>query len=112
MKTHQNARKLVAWMEEHGVATAPQVAASGLMTASVASDAFAYGVHQGVFEKLPDTGRGGTGRGRYRLTGQPLPVLKAEPPVPSFDELLDAWRIPRKPPQGAAPVSSQVERDD
>ena len=70
-----------------------------------ASDAVQYCNRHGVIEHVGMLGTRAKGRVQYRLTGRPLPTLKAAPPAPSFDGLLLAWGIARTPPHLPAPTS-------
>jgi hypothetical protein len=111
MKVHDNADTLVRWLRQHQPATVAQIAANRVMNSREASDAVQYGVRHGVFERVKRPGASANERVQYRLTGQPLPTLKASP-GPSFDGLLQAWGIARNPPLLEAPTSRKLQLTD
>jgi hypothetical protein len=111
MKAHGNAQRLVRWLRQHQPATVAQIAANGVMNSRDASDAVQYGVRHGVFERMKRPGASANERVQYRLTGQPLPALKAAP-APSFDGLLQAWGIASAPPRLAARTSRKLQMTD
>lgn len=111
MKAHDNAKKLMQWMRQHQPATVAQIAANGVLNSRDASDAVQYGVRHGVLEPMKRPGASGNARVQYRLTGQPLPVLKTVA-APSFDGLLQAWGIAQIPPNIEAPTSHKLELAD
>jgi len=81
------------------------------MNSREASDAVQYGVRHGVFERVKRLCASANERVQYRLTGQPLPTLKASP-GPSFDGLLRAGCIARNSPLLEAPTSHKLQLTD
>jgi hypothetical protein len=112
MKVHRNAQKLIDWLREHQPATVKQMAASCMMNARDAADAGRYCVRHGVLDHAGRPGTNAKRRVHYRLTGRPLPALKAAPPPPSFDGLPLAWGIARTPPHLPVPTSCRHELQD
>lgn len=100
MKAHKNAEKLLDWLIQNQPATVAQMSALGVMSAKEVTFAVQYALRKGVFEPIKLKHVKPSERVRYRVTGRPLPEIKATADAPSFDGLLSAWGIGRPPAIG------------
>lgn len=102
-----NVQRLVEYLAEHEPCTVQTVVRSGLMTSPEAHAAIQYGINHGVIAWEKHSAAPPEERIQYRLTGQPL-IRNNTRPL-SFDALLEAWGIPRTPPEPAAwPAGQRV----
>lgn len=97
MSTHANAEALLSWLRERPDATVSDIVASGMMNSRTASDAVQYAVRNGALERIVRSGASARERVRYRATGIALPAPRTGAASPSFDNLLEAWGMARKP---------------
>jgi hypothetical protein len=94
---HARAVALLRWLEQRRDASAHEMAESEVVRARDAYEVVRYAMQFGAVERVdPKANRRSM---RYRATGVPLPEPRTPLNETSFDDLLEAWGIARKPPK-------------
>jgi hypothetical protein len=97
MSVHARAVALLRWLELRRDASSREIAESEVVHFRYAYEVLRYAMQMGAVERVdPGANRRSM---RYRATGVPLLEPRTTINLTSFDGLLDAWGIARKPPE-------------